>query len=203
MIRALLANPNARAWGRTGVAKLDCQESPDAARFAAAGIPALGLAAGRFCPDHALMEALPGVRAWAAGEGLEALVIETAGLCGRCAPYLDDAAAVAVVDATSGIAGPGKLGPLLADADVIVATRGDLVSQAEREVFAVNVRLRNARAPFLWVDGLTGEGAIELSRRLADPSVPARGGEGRARTPLPQLYCSYCMGRREVGIAAL
>jgi len=99
VIRALLAVSSARAdgWGRTGVAKLDCQESPDAARFTAAGIPALGLAAGRFCPDHALLEALPGVRAWAAGEGLATLVIETAGLCDRCAPFLARALAVFVV----------------------------------------------------------------------------------------------------------
>jgi len=189
-----------RGFGRAGVAKVDCHAAPDVEGFRAQGWPARAWLAGRVCPDHFLLENLPEVRAWAALEGLDTLVIETAGLCGRCAPYLCGAAAVAVVDATSGIRAPAKLGPLLQDADACVVTRGDLVSQAECQVFAAGVRGRNPRAPQIALNGLTGEGAGELARVL-DGLVPGAG-EG-PRTRLPRLFCSYCLGRTEAGIGLL
>ncbi len=192
-----------------GVAKLDCSESTDLGTWRARSIPARQLLAGALCPDHVLMEKYPELLAWAAEKGLQTLVVETAGLCGRCAPYLRDAVAVAVLDATAGIAAPRKLGPLLADADIVVITRGDLVSQAEREAFGVNLRSRNDRAHRAWLDGRTGEGAMVLATalRTAARSVcrqAATGaGEVAARTPLPQLYCSYCLGRDQAGIEIL
>ena len=182
------------------MAKVDCHAAPDAEGFRARGWPARAWLAGRVCPDHFLMEHLPEIRAWAEDERLQTLVVETAGLCGRCAPYLGDAAAVAVVDATAGIRAPAKLGPLLADADLVVVTRPDLVSQAEREVFAAGIRVRNGRAPIRVLNGLTGEGAADVAtavNRLAPGTLPG------PRTPLPQLLCSYCLGRMEAGIEVL
>jgi len=187
---------------RPGVAKVDCIETADDAMFRRRGLPSTSVLAGRFCPDHALFEEWAGIEAWAEGAGVDPLIVETAGLCGRCAPYLRGSTAVCVVDCTAGIHGPGKLGPLLADADLCAATKGDLVSQAEREVFAMNVRARNPSAPLVWVNGLTGEGASDLVRALGVVKLDAPG-DGRWRTPLPQLYCSYCLGRTEAGIAAL
>lgn len=197
-----------------GVAKLDCSESVDEAAWLARGVPARTLLAGSLCPDHVLMERFPELRAWADGLGLATLVVETAGLCGRCAPYLKGAVAVAVLDATAGIAAPRKLGPLLADADLVVITRGDLVSQAEREAFGGNVRSRNATAPRVWLDGRTGEGsqalaaAVKAARNALDPQDGADAGgttprDDVPRTPLPQLYCSYCLGRDQAGIEVL
>ena len=48
-------------------------------------------------------------------------------------------------------------------ADVVVITKGDVVSQAEREVFAFRVRQVNPRATVLFVSGLTGQGADALA----------------------------------------
>ena len=189
---------------RPGIVKLDCIETDDDAVFRRHGFPAIAMLAGRICPDHCLMERFPEATAWAAGEGLTMLVVETAGLCGRCAPYRVDAGAVCVIDCTAGVDAPRKLGPHLADADVCVVTRGDLVSQTEREVFVHGVRTRNPRAPIVWLNGLTGEGASSLAAALR--GLTARGRRLQAtvvpgpRTPLPQMYCSYCFGRSEIGL---
>jgi len=192
--------------GRTGVAKLDCLCSTDDVRFRAQGAAAIKLLAGDFCPDHAWMERLGEVREWAQAEEFDTLIVETAGLCARCAPYLDNAVAVCVLDCTCGIHAPRKLGPLLQDADVCVLTKGDLVSQAEREVFGMNVRSRNPNAALVQVNGLTGEGAADLVAALIR-LYSARGSYSsevsNPRTPLPQMYCSYCFGRSEVGITSL
>ena len=67
---------------------------------------------------------------------MDLLITESAGLCNRCSPYLKDIKAVCVIDNLSGINTPKKIGPMLKLADVVVITKGDIVSQAEREVFA-------------------------------------------------------------------
>lgn len=69
------------------------------------------------------------------------LIAESVGLCNRCSPHIEGALAVCVVDTLSGVQTPRKIGPMLKLADVVVITKGDIVSQAEREVFAFNVRL--------------------------------------------------------------
>ena len=138
--------------GRTGLMKVDCVATSDDLAFRQAGIPARKLVAGRFCPDHALFEDWAAMRAWASESRFDTLMVETAGLCGRCAPYVHGSLAICVLDATSGIHSPGKLGPVLTDADACVVTKGDLVSQAEREVFARNVRARNPRAMLAWAN---------------------------------------------------
>lgn len=191
--------------GRSGIAKLDCLVSGDEERYRSRGIPAMTLLSGRYCPDHELMEKMTVIQQWSVDERLDTVVIETAGLCGRCAPYLVDALAICVVDCTSGIHAPWKLGPVLTDADVCLMTKGDLVSQAEREVFALNVRSRNPAALLMGFNGLTGEGAASLAGWVDDhlENLSEADETHPMRTPLPQLYCSYCLGRAEVGITCL
>jgi Ni2+-binding GTPase involved in maturation of urease and hydrogenase len=203
--RVVLALARAGGFGRLGVAKLDCVTTTDDALFAARGLPVTRLLAGRHCPDHLLMERLAELDGWASAQGLDTLAIETAGLCGRCAPYLADAVAVCVVDCTAGVRAPRKLGPLLADADVVVLSKGDLVSQAEREVFAAAVAERNPGAARAAFDGLTGEGGWELARAVRERAagVAAAADGASLRTALPQLYCSYCLGRSEAGIRTM
>lgn len=193
---------------RPGVVKIDCVTTDDDKAFQRRGIPALAILAKRYCPDHAWMESLGAVEAWASKNGLTVLFVETAGLCARCAPYLREAIAICVLDCTCGIDGPYKLGPHLSDADLCVVTKGDLVSQAEREVFEARLKGRNPDAPIVWFNGLTGEGTIGLAEALTRirAKVDQRAGplrDASMRTPLPQLYCSYCLGRTEVGIATL
>lgn len=192
-----------RDSARAGVVKVDCVTTSDDAWYQARGVPAVRLLADRFCPDHAWLEHLPEVVEWARRERLGTLWVETAGLCARCAPYLREALAVCVLDATCGVRTPERLGPHLADADLCVITKGDLVSQAEREVFEAGVRSRNPVAPVVWFNGLTGEGTLDLVRARAGLAPGGGPGTWAPRTPLPQLYCSYCLGRTEVGIATL
>jgi len=52
---------------------------------------------------------------------------------------------------------------MLKFADIVVITKGDIVSQAEREVFAFQVRRANAKARIMHVNGITGQGPSELT----------------------------------------
>lgn len=191
---------------RAGYVKVDCAKTPDLDHLAARGLPCTRIVADRFCPDYAWLEAAPSLLRWAEELGLDLLVVETAGLCARCAPYLQDAAAVCILDATCGVLAPEKLGPHLADADVCVITKGDLISQAEREILEAKVKARNPKAAVAWFNGLTGEGSEQVLRNIevvARSVSSGQQGPAMVRTPLPQLYCSYCLGRLEVGISLL
>ena len=104
-----------------------------------------------------------------------------------------------MVDNLSGIHTPRKIGPMLKLADLVVITKGDIVSQAEREVFAHNVRLANPRAAILFFNGITGQGSAELGFHIGQaPSV--NGLEGRRlRFPMPSAVCPYCIGETVIG----
>lgn len=187
--------------GLMGVVKVDCLLSSDDKLYTKAQIPSLKILADRFCPDHILFENVEKILEWGREQGLETLAIETAGLCGRCAPYGTDCLAICVLDCSMGVFAPAKLGPLLSDADICVITKTDLVSRAEVEVFELAIRERCKAGPLVRVNGLTGEGAVELSELIT--RCAKRPSFGRPRTPLPQLYCSYCLGRMEAGITVL
>ena len=55
------------------------------------------------------------------------------------APYTENSLGICVIDATSGPNTPRKVGPFLTSADVVAITKGDIISQAEREVFRERV----------------------------------------------------------------
>jgi Ni2+-binding GTPase involved in maturation of urease and hydrogenase len=76
---------------------------------------------------------------WAKKEKADFFACETAGLCLRCSPYIQGALGIVVLEATSGMNLPRKIGPMLTLADVAVVTKIDLISQAEREVFRARV----------------------------------------------------------------
>ena len=189
-----------RRKGRAlAVVKLDCLVADDRAAYTRRGIEtAVGLS-GYVCPDHYLATNMDRIVDWGVRRGDDVLVIESAGLCNRCSPYLVDALAVAVMDTLSGTGTPAKVGPLLRSADVVVLTRGDLVSQAEREVFRVRVAAVNRRARILEVNGLTGQGSRALAQQIEsaadiDPSQPPR-----LRYPMPSAVCSFCLGEKRLG----
>ncbi len=127
------------------------------------------------------------------------LIAESAGLCNRCSPHIKDALAVCVVDTLSGIHTPRKIGPMLKLADVVVITKGDIVSQAEREVFAFNVRLANPRAQHrvLQWHHRPGRSRTRLSLKNA-PIVEDLEGR-RLRFPMPSAVCPYCIGETAIG----
>ncbi|NOZ01999.1 MAG: hypothetical protein GXP54_08950 [Deltaproteobacteria bacterium] len=184
--------------GRMGVVKVDCVTTDDQQVLESRNIPATTILAGGYCPDHVLMERLDDMQSFADERRLDTLVIETAGLCGRCAPFLTDRPALCVLDCSAGIHAPAGLGPLLTDADICLVTKGDLVSHAEREVFAAGVRNRNPGAKIVWFNGLTGEGIGGLYHALMNEFKHGFDDAVAPRTGLPRLYCSYCLGRSEV-----
>lgn len=184
---------------RVGVVKFDCLTSQDAEIFEAAGLPVLTGVSANFCPDHFFISNIEDCVEWGKREGFDLLVSESAGLCNRCAPHIKGHLAVCVLDNLSGVGTPRKVGPMLKTADLVLITKGDIVSQAEREVFAYRVRQVNARARILFVNGITGQGAWEVSRiwKQAPTDAPVSG--GRMRFTMPSAVCSYCFGETRIG----
>lgn len=189
----------AAAGLKLGVIKFDCLASDDAERYAKAGVAVKTGLAGGLCPDHFFVANIEAGLQWGVREGFDLLVAESAGLCNRCSPHLSGVLAVCVVDNLSGIHTPRKIGPMLRLADVVVVTKGDIVSQAEREVFAFRVRQVNPKAAVLPVNGLTGQGSLLLQRQLrAAPETGTLEG-GRLRFSMPAALCSYCLGETRLG----
>jgi Ni2+-binding GTPase involved in maturation of urease and hydrogenase len=104
-----------------------------------------------------------------------------------------------VIDNLSGIHTPRKIGPMLKLADIVVITKGDIVSQAEREVFSFNVRQVNSRAHIMFVNGITGQGAFLLSKHALNAYEINSLSNMRLRFTTPASICSYCTGETRIG----
>ena len=148
---------------KVGVVKFDCLYTDDDKLYEKAGVPVKKGLSGSLCPDHYFVSNIEEVVQWGLKENLDVLITESAGLCNRCSPYIQNIKAVCVIDNLSGINTPKKIGPMLKTADIVVITKGDIVSQAEREVFASRVNSVNPNAVVMHVNGLTGQGAYEFS----------------------------------------
>ncbi len=184
---------------RIGVIKFDCLSSEDQQRYEKAGLPVKTGLAGSLCPDHFFIANIEQSLQWGIRSGFDLLISESAGLCNRCSPHIDEVLAVCVVDNLSGMHTPRKIGPMLKTADVAVITKGDIVSQAEREVFAFRVRQVNPKAAVLPVNGLTGQGSLLLQRHIKS-ARPFSTLEGkRLRFSMPAALCSYCLGETRIG----
>ena len=80
---------------------------------------------------------------------------------------------------------------MLKSADIVIITKGDIVSQAEREVFASRVNSVNPTAVTMHVNGLTGQGAYELSTLLYEKEKEIDTVQGKQlRFPMPSALCS-------------
>ena len=184
---------------RCAVIKFDCLQSRDAKTYESAGIPAVTVLSGGLCPDHFFATNLEEAFAWAQHNGAECCVIETAGLCNRCSPHLRGALALCVIDNLMGIDAPEKIGPMLRLADLVLITKGDLVSQAEREVFRHRVRHMNSRAIIRHINGLTGQGCQELAAILSRAPDIESVTDMRLRFAMPAAVCSYCLSETRIG----
>ena len=135
--------------------------------------------------------------AWAEDNGSDILLNETAGLCLRCAPYPDDCLAVCVIDITSGPNNPLKVGPLMTSADVVMMTKGDMVSQAEREVFRERVLEANPTCMPIEANGLTGKGSAELAEIVTKSKEISS--TMKLRNNPPFSICTLCAGETRIG----
>lgn len=185
---------------KVGVVKFDCLYTDDDVAYEKAGIPVKKGLSGALCPDHFFASNIEEVVNWGNENKLDLLITESAGLCNRCSPYLKEIKGVCVIDNLSGINTPKKIGPMLKNADFVIITKGDIVSQAEREVFASCVSSVNPRAVTMHVNGLTGQGAYELASLLYDEDQNIETVKGmRLRFPMPSALCSYCLGETRIG----
>jgi Ni2+-binding GTPase involved in maturation of urease and hydrogenase len=185
---------------KSGVVKFDCLYTDDDAIYSAAGIPVQKGLSGVLCPDHYFVSNIDRVLEWSRKKDLDMTIIESAGLCNRCSPHIKDTLAVCILDNVSGLNTPKKIGPMLKLADIVVITKGDIVSQAEREVFAYRVQSVAPKATILQVNGRTGQGAHGLAKIFSGaPALLDSFDALRLRFPMPAALCSYCLGETRVG----
>lgn len=178
--------------------KIDVQYAEEDEEFAREfSIPARKVYSGELCPDHCNVMVLGDAIKWAESSGSGILLVETAGLCLRCSPYVDGGLGAVVLEATSGMNMPLKVGPMLSLADIAVVTKIDRVSQAEREVFRARIQDVAPKVKIREVNALYGIGIeplVESIRNTADAGelLMLRGNP-------PVGTCTICVGKKEIG----
>jgi len=173
-------------------AKFDCLRTSDD-RFISEKykVPAIKKLAGELCPDHYTALEIP--KLIKENQDKDVIILETAGLCLRCSPYIKKGLGINVLDITSG--NPERYGPILTQADIVAISKGDLISQAEREIFRANVLKVNPKAKIVEVNGLTGEGAIDIAEYIKLCSDIGNK-KLHLKHSMPSAVCGYCYGNR-------
>ncbi|GAB7027404.1 GTP-binding protein [Geotalea toluenoxydans] len=200
MVRKILAGGRKAAF-----LKIDVQYADEDLAFAGEfGIPTRKVYSGELCPDHCNVMVLGDALQWARKEGCQVLLVETAGLCLRCSPYVEGALGMIVLEATSGMNLPLKVGPMLSLADIAVVTKIDRVSQAEREVFRARIQDVAPLVKIREVHALHGIGIDPLLDYLdQSPDVLFNGDHTPQRMLLrgnpPVGTCTICVGKKEIG----
>jgi Ni2+-binding GTPase involved in maturation of urease and hydrogenase len=190
---------------RVAFLKIDVQFAEEDAQMTAEfGIPARKVYSGELCPDHCNVMVLCDALQWAHKSQCDVLLVETAGLCLRCSPYVDGALGLIVLEATSGMNLPLKVGPMLSLADVAVVTKIDRVSQAEREVFRARIQDVAPGVKIREVNALHGIGIDPLLGFVADSPEIEFDERGRyeslfLRGNPPVGTCTICVGKKEIG----
>jgi len=178
--------------------KIDVQYALEDALFGREfGIPAKKVYSGELCPDHCNVLVLRDALEWAEERSAGILLVETAGLCLRCSPYIEGALGIVVLEATSGMNLPMKIGPMLTLADAAVITKIDLISQAEREVFRAGVMRAAPGTAVFEANALYGIGIDAVATKvLAAPELK----DGlRLRGNPPVGTCTVCVGKKDIG----
>ena len=154
------------------------------------GISTEKIISGDVCPDHYAALKIPKIVKENRDKDL--IIIETAGLCLRCSPYVKEGLAVNVLNILAGK--PSGYGPLLTEADVIVISKGDLISQAEREIFRSKTIKVNNRSSIIDGNGLTGEGTIDVAEKIRE-SLEIKN-ILTLKHAMPTAICGYCYGNK-------
>jgi Ni2+-binding GTPase involved in maturation of urease and hydrogenase len=147
--------------------------------------------------DHCNVMVLGDALQWAGRSGADLLLVETAGLCLRCSPYVDGGLGIVVLEATSGMNLPRKIGPMLSLADIAVVTKIDRVSQAEREVFRARILNAAPGVRIREVNALHGIGIDPIVDAIA--TTPEVGAGLALRGNPPVGTCTICVGKKEIG----
>ena len=181
------------------VVKFDCLATNDKELFEQKGITCKVGISGSLCPDHYFVSNIDECVDWAAENNFEYLISESAGLCNRCSPHIKECTSICVIDNLMGINTPKKIGPMLKLADIVVITKGDLVSQAEREIFALKVRQANPSGVIMHVNGINGQGATQLAYLIKNATNIDTLKSKEIKISMPSALCSYCLGETFIG----
>ena len=189
---------SSRRKARLAFLKIDVQYADEDEVFSREfGIPARKVYSGELCPDHCNVMVLGDAIEWAEKEQADVLLVETAGLCLRCSPYVDGGLGIVVLEATSGMNLPLKVGPMLSLADVAVVTKIDRVSQAEREVFRARILETAPGMSIVEINALHGIGIDRLVKKIKESPVLAPPLFLRGNPPVGT--CTICVGKKEIG----
>lgn len=162
------------------------------------GINTKKIYSGDLCPDHAEVMVITDVFEWAESEESDLLIIESAGLCLRCTPFLNKGLGVAVLSLTSGIYSVDKMQALLSFADYAILTRVDLVSQAETEIFIKKILENHPNLNVLQTNALQGTSIDRLIHEInKSDDVLIEDVILKGNPPLGT--CTICVGKKEVG----
>lgn len=179
------------------VVKIDCLSTDDDKRFAKLNIPVLLGLAKDMCPDHFSIYNIEEMIGFAETNKSDMLIMETAGLCHRCAPYTTNSIGVCIIDATSGPNNPTKVGPFLSSADIVAITKGDMISQAEREIFRERILEVNPDCKIIDMNGITGQGAAELANQINTIEMETSKND-ILRHNAPFAVCTLCVGEKRI-----
>ncbi len=186
------------AGAKVSFLKIDVQYAEEDEIFTQEfGIPTRKVYSGELCPDHCNVMVLGDALAWAKNNQSDLLLVETAGLCLRCSPYVDGGLGLIVLEATSGTNLPLKVGPMLSLADIAVVTKIDRVSQAEREVFRSRIQDIAPDVHIREVNALYGIGIDPLVERINQLPDTWEGMLLRGNPPVGT--CTICVGKKDIG----
>jgi hypothetical protein len=101
-----------------------------------------------------------------------------------------------VLEATSGMNLPRKIGAMLTLADIAVVTKIDLVSQAEKEVFRANIQ-DAVNIPVVETDALHGINIDPIVARIDHMEETSEPWVLRGNPPVST--CTICAGKKDIG----
>lgn len=160
------------------------------------GIPTNKIYSGEMCPDHTEVVVLKDAINWANGSDL--LIVESAGLCLRCSPYVNQGLGVVVLSAISGIHATEKMGAIVSLADVAIITHIDLVSQAEREITVQKLHESHLKLNIIETNALYGSKLQRLCEIITNSNdITLENLRLKGNPPLG--VCTICIGKKEIG----
>ncbi len=153
---------------------------------------------GDLCPDHASVMVLGDAIEWAESLGADLFIVESAGLCLRCSPYLNQGLGIIMLSSISGIHAPEKMGAMVSLADIAMITKIDLVSQAEREVMIQKIKEAHPNIILMETNALQGTSLQRLYELIKNsPEIDKENLSLKGSPPLGA--CTICIGKKEIG----
>jgi Ni2+-binding GTPase involved in maturation of urease and hydrogenase len=153
---------------------------------------------GDLCPDHAGVMIMGDAIEWAESNNTDLFIIESAGLCLRCSPYLNQGLGLIVLSSIAGIHAPEKMGAMVSLADIAVVTKIDLISQAEREVLIQKIKEVHQNIILLETNALQGT-SLQRLYDLIEKSAPINKETLLLKGSPPLGTCTICVGKKEIG----